>query len=80
MKILFVGESWLGSCARSMKEALVRQPDVILDEVNEDFFFPKYRGKLLRAVNRLLDSRYRRELQDQVLRRIDVFQPDVVLT
>jgi hypothetical protein len=25
MRILFVGESWLGSCARSLKEALTRQ-------------------------------------------------------
>ena len=36
MRILFVGESWLGSCARSLKEAMTRQPGVDLDEVNED--------------------------------------------
>lgn len=80
MKILFVGESWLGSCARSMKEALSRQPEVVLDEVNEDFYFPKHRAKWLRGVHKLLGFHYRRELAGQIVRRIEDFQPDVVVT
>ena len=42
MKVLFIGESWLGSCARSMREALARQVDVELDEIDEDGFLPKH--------------------------------------
>src|SRR3981081_2686459 len=67
MRILFVGESWLGSCARSLKEALTRQPGVDLDEVNEDLFFPKHQAKWVRSINRLLRGAYKRELERQAL-------------
>ncbi|MDS4020245.1 MAG: glycosyltransferase [Candidatus Competibacter sp.] len=80
MRILFVGESWLGSCARSLKEALARNPQVILDEVNEDLFVPKHRARWLRAINRLLKPAHRQELYRQIQYRVEVFKPDVVMT
>lgn len=79
MRILFVGESWLGSCARSLKEALVRHAQVQLDEVNEDLFFPKHRAKWLRGVHRLLRKAYQQDMYRQVLYRVSVFKPDYVL-
>jgi len=80
MRILFVGESWLGSCARSMKEALTRQPGIDLDEVNEDLFFPTHQAKWVRGINRLLRGAYKRELEREVLYRISAFGPDFVIT
>ena len=79
-RILFVGESWLGSCARSLKEALGRHAEVLLDEVHEDLFIPKPRGRLLRAVNRILRPMYRQELYRQILSRVAAFKPDIVMT
>lgn len=80
MKLLFIGESWLGSCARSMREALARRTDVELDEINEEAFLPKHRAKWLRGIHRLLGPQYRRELGDAVLTRVKRLQPDVVMT
>lgn len=79
MRILFVGESWLGSCARSLKEALTRCSGVCVDEVNEDLFMPKPRARWLRAVNHFLVPAYRQELYRQIFYRVSVFKPDVVV-
>lgn len=80
MKILFIGESWLGSCARSLKEALARNGDVVLDEVAEDAYFPKPRRLWLRALNRLTRPSYVRDFNEQVLDKVKVTRPDVVMT
>lgn len=79
IKLLYVGESWLGSCARSLKEALVRHEQVELDEVNEDHFFPKHRVKWLRGVHRLFRKAYSQELDQQILSRVAIFKPDLIL-
>ena len=79
MRVLFIGESWLGSCARSLKEALGRRAEVELDEVNEDAWFPRPRARLLRALNRLTAPSYRREFGAHVLDRVRRQQPDVVV-
>jgi hypothetical protein len=79
MKIVFVGESWLGSCARSLREALARHPDVMLDEINEEALMPKHRARWLRGVHRMLAAQYRRELGDALVARVQRMQPDVVM-
>lgn len=76
IKILFIGESWFGSCARSLKEALARHSEIELDEINEDSFFPKHRAKWLRGIHRILHGAYKAELYSQVLSRVSVFKPD----
>ncbi len=80
MKILFVGEAWLGSCARSMKEALARHPGIQLDEFAEDAFIPKVRARGLRALNRLLRPLYRQEFNRHVLEKIRHTRPDFLVT
>lgn len=79
MRILFVGKSWLGSCARSLREALARHPQVEVDDINEDAYFPKHRARGLRAVHRLLRSRYRAELAAEIDQRISATRPDVLM-
>lgn len=79
LRVLYVGESWLGSCARSLKEALVRNSQVELDEVNEDNFFPKHRARWLRGIHRLLYRSYRQGLYREILDRVAVFHPEYMV-
>lgn len=79
-RILFIGESWLGSCARSLKEALARQADIELDEMALEPFFPSPYSVWLRALNRLTRPLYNREFKEQVLNKIRLTRPDVVMT
>lgn len=78
-RILFVGETWQGSSARSLREALALRPNVVMSDVGEDQFLPNYRGLPLRIAGRLLRPFQRRELANAVLRAIGGFSPDVVL-
>jgi hypothetical protein len=79
MKILFVGESWLGSSARSLREALARRPDIELAEVNVDHVAPNARGLALRLANRLLGPLQIKELEAAVTLAVATFRPDCVL-
>ena len=82
MKLLFLGESWRGSSARSLKESLCRitvsHIDEI-DEINEDLYFPKSSALWLRAIHRLLIPAYRRELANAVIKKCRYTRPDVLL-
>jgi len=78
-RILFIGETWQGSSARSLREALALQPRVVISDVGEDHFLPKYRQLPLRIANRLLRPLQLRELASAVLRAMSDFRPDVVL-
>ena len=80
IKVLFIGESWLGSCARGLREALARVPQLQLDEMNEDAYFPKGNSFTLRAINRLSRHLYRKELNRQVIEKVIHTQPDFVMT
>jgi len=66
MKVLYIGESWLGSSARSLRDALAEQPGVELDEIGEDHYFPKHRTLPARGLNRLLRPLHRLELEREV--------------
>lgn len=79
MKILFVGETWLGSCARSLKEALARNPAIELDELAEDAFMPKVRSRVLRVLCRLTRQLYRGELNRAVLEKVRQGRPEVLV-
>ena len=79
MRVMFIGESWYGSCARSLREALRRRADVEIDEVNEDSWFTKPRSICLRAINRLTTSTYRREYNEHIMRSLREAPPDVFM-
>ena len=78
-RLLFIEESWLGSCGRSLREALSRQTGVLIDDIAEDRFFPKSRLKWLRALNRLFEGPYRNEFYRQVLMRVETFKPNAIV-
>jgi hypothetical protein len=80
MKVLFIGESWLGSCARSLREALARRGDVELEALDEDSWFPRPHGRWLRALNRITMPAYRREFNGHVLDKVRTLRPQVVMT
>jgi hypothetical protein len=79
-RILFLGESWLGSCARALREALSRRDDLVVDELDEDHYFLKPRRRSLRAAMRLAGPFLRREFEDAVIERVRSFGPSVVMT
>ena len=80
LKILFVGQTWPGSCARSMKEALAKHPRIDLDEMAEDAFTPKVNSKLLRGLNKVVRPLYRKEFNQQVMEKIRHDRPDFFVT
>lgn len=67
MKILYIGETWFGSCAHNcnLREALVRQTNVELDDLGEDTLFSRPGALWLRALNRLTMPVYRKEFNEQ---------------
>lgn len=79
MKILYVGESWYGSNARSLGDALARQPDTQFESVGVDLLVPRHNGPALRGANRLLRPFQIRELEDQIERACLDFEPDVIV-
>lgn len=82
MKLLFVGESWMGSSARSLKESLRRIADPgvdEIDEINEDLYIPKARARWLRAIHRVLAPAYRREFANTVIKKCQDTRPEVLL-
>lgn len=77
--MLFVGEAWSGSSARSLREALAPLPGLSIDDVGEDLYLPKGRSLVVRGCNRLLRRWYQAELAAEIDRRLAVLQPDVLL-
>lgn len=82
MKLLFVGESWMGSSARAIKEGLRHALDSTrgqVDEINEDHFVPIAKARWMRAVNRVLAPAYRRKLAGAVIKKCREERPDGLL-
>jgi spore maturation protein CgeB len=78
IRILFVGEGWKGSSARSLREALAHLDDVDLDDIGGDGFRPRGRSPVVRLANRLLMPLYRAELRAEIQRRMEWLRPHVV--
>jgi len=76
MKIVFVGETWNGSSARSLRDALAALPDIFVDDVSEDLHVPWARRLLLRGVYKAVRPLQRLELNAEIKKRIDINQPD----
>ena len=79
IRILYVGETWKGSSARSMLEALSGIPGVWIDEIGEDHYLPRHRMFPLRVVNRLARPLCRLELRREVELKCREFRPDVLM-
>jgi hypothetical protein len=67
VRILFVGDTWQGSTARSMREALTALPGVSLQGIAEDRYFPGGPSLVARARNRLFRSLQQRGLHRAIL-------------
>lgn len=78
-RLLFVGETWNGSSARSLRDALAVINDVDLDDIGEDHYMPKGRRLIVRGVNRLMKPFYQHELAKEVFKKCHALQPDAVV-
>lgn len=79
MRIVFLGESWRGSTARSQRDALSVLPGVDLQDIALESFFPKWRGQYLRGFLRVFEYGIRAELADEVLWQIQACKADVLV-
>jgi len=79
MRILFIGETWQGSSARSLREALSGQDGMTVRDIGEDTFIPAHRHFPLRAANRVLRRFQRHELERAILLATGEFKPDAVV-
>ena len=79
LRLLFVGETWNGSSARSLCSALADTNEVELDDIGEDHYIPKGRSLILRGMNRLMMPIYRRELTAEIIRKCNAKKPDAVI-
>jgi hypothetical protein len=78
-RILFVGNSWQGSNARSLREQLAMLDGTVVGDIGEDQVIPNYQALPLRLANRLLFRLQSRELEMAIRRAISGFAPDVVV-
>jgi glycosyltransferase involved in cell wall biosynthesis len=79
LRLLFIGQTWNGSSARSLRDSLSSIPGVEIDDIGEDHYYPKARSLLVRGVNKLLRPQYRAELSTEVLRRCASLKPNAVI-
>jgi hypothetical protein len=79
MKVLFVGESWNGSSARSLCDALAEIRGVDVHHIAEDLWVPKHRSLAMRLSNRLLRPFQVSELNNEIQAYISARKPDVLL-
>jgi hypothetical protein len=79
MRLLFVGETWQGSSARSMREALAAIGDVAIQEIGEDHFLPRYTDLRLRIANRILRPLQERDLRQAIISTAAAFKPDALV-
>ena len=78
-RILFLEESWQGSCARSMREALARLPGVEVADLAEDRFIPYYQHLPTRLANRLLRPLHLWELRTAVRKALRDIRPEALV-
>ena len=79
MKLLFVGEGWKGSSARSMREGLAEISGLDQDDIVEDLYMPRGRSPLIRACNRIMKPVYIGELGREILLRLRSAEADVLV-
>ena len=80
ISILYVGETWKGSSARSLRDGLISLSDVWIDELGEDHYIPKqHRSRFLRLVNRALKPWHLAELYRGTHEKLQTFRPDIFM-
>jgi hypothetical protein len=77
--VLFVGETWKGSSARSLRECLERLANVTVLEIGEDHYVPKYRSLPLRLANRAVHRLQQRELSVEITNVLATQRPNALV-
>src|SRR5262245_47198905 len=77
IRLLFVGEAWKGSSARSMREALESLQLAAVSEVDPGHYFSSCRSVVMRGVNRLLRPLQCKELEHRIAQLNQMLSPDV---
>jgi len=78
LPILFIGQNWLGSCARSFKEALVRC-NLRVEEICEHDYIPKWQSGAVKVCLRLLQSSLIKNFNSAVLKKFEQCSPKLIV-
>ena len=62
-----------------MREALVLLPEIDMDDVGEDHYFPKGKSRLVRVTNRLFRPWHLAELESEIETKFASFSPEVLI-
>lgn len=79
LKVLYLGESWQGSNARSMREAMAGVCGVTLADISEDHYNPRWSKRWMRGVSWLLGAGIREELSRVLKSHATAQKPDVLI-
>lgn len=77
MRILFVGEKWLGSGAGACSRALRKLGHEVID-LDEQVFLPQWRGTLLKGFRKLLMPLIAQAFNKEALRIARWFEPQIL--
>lgn len=78
MRVLFVGNFWLGSDARSLKDCIAARADVLLEEFDLDHYTVRGDSTFVRAARRLMASHLSNRLNKEIYDKAINFQADVI--
>src|ERR1700731_3569381 len=78
LRVLFLGESWYGSCARACCYALRRLGCDVTD-IDIQTIVPQWRQRSNRAIRRLLQPSIIREYNQLILECASQINPDILL-
>jgi glycosyltransferase involved in cell wall biosynthesis len=79
LRVLFVGETWMGSASRALRDGLKSVTATAVSEVDVSHYLPPYRSIVMRGANRLLRPLQCRELERKVIEHLRMESPDVLL-
>ena len=74
-----MGETWVGSSARSLCAAIAAHPAVRVSAIAEDRYLPRGKSIITRAVRRFVESRQRALVAREVVAKLETRTPDVLM-
>lgn len=79
LSVLYIGPTWLGSSARAMREGLDRLPDLKVNGIAEDSFFPPKRRNPMKTIDRHLRTVWVARLERYTLSMVRSQRPDCLV-
>lgn len=79
MRLMFIGESWLGSNARTTSEALIRSSRCEVLVFNTESYFPKSSSRLVRLAGRVFHKSNVSRISRDIISTVEKWRPEFVI-